>query len=280
MHPSFEQFVSALRDPSQRASIGLTISDADAAALLTRQDWATDYYHQWLAMFPTAAAEAQSAAASATPPAGSADAFGPPPGAAPSSGAPYGAQQYGAQPYGAQPYGAQPYGAAQYGAATQLGSASRVPSGLKRLLIIGGSVIGAVLLIVVGVAVYSGIVAGSTSHPVVHTSTSAAAAPLPADLHGLSAREYPVIESVFESENRTIPEMVSQGMTDDRIRALADTVLPAADKACTQAKSTQDGFDDPKFKESFIDGYVSTSKATRDAAGKVYDAIVAYCTAG
>jgi hypothetical protein len=85
---------------------------------------------------------------------------------------------------------------------------------------------------------------------------------------------------VFESENRTIPAMASQGMTDDQIRSLADTVIPAAEKACTQAKTTESGFDNPRFEQSFIDGYVSTSKATREAAAKVYDAIVVYCAAG
>jgi len=55
MHPSFEQFVAALRDPAQRPGIGLSISDADATTLLTRADWAQDYYSRWIALFPAAA---------------------------------------------------------------------------------------------------------------------------------------------------------------------------------------------------------------------------------
>ena len=52
MHPSFEQFVSALQEPEQRAAIRLAISDSDAAALLTRDDWIREYYAQWIALFP------------------------------------------------------------------------------------------------------------------------------------------------------------------------------------------------------------------------------------
>jgi hypothetical protein len=52
MHPSFEQFDAALRTPERRAAIRLTITDADAASLLTRDDWAHEYYSQWVGMFP------------------------------------------------------------------------------------------------------------------------------------------------------------------------------------------------------------------------------------
>jgi hypothetical protein len=247
MHPSFEQFVSALRDPAQRVSIGLSISDADAAALLTSQEWATDYYHQWLAMFPAAGQTATHAPD-----------FGPPPQAfAPQNAAPFSMST------------------------TQLGSASRVPSGLKRLLIIGGSALGAVLLIVIGVSVYSGVVANSAAHhPVAGSTTPASAAPLPADLHGLSAREYPLLEAVFESEDRTIPGMAAQGMTDDRLRTLTDTLVTQAQKACDVAAHQQNGFDNPTYKSSFIAGYVATAKVTPEKAGIVYDAIVDYCAAG
>lgn len=243
VHPSFEQFVAALRDPSQRASIGLSISDSDAASLLTRQDWATDYYHQWLALFP-AAGQAPAAVAD----------FGPPPRVA----AP--------QPYADL---------------TQFGSPARVPSGLKRLLIIGGSAVGAVLLVVVGVSAYSAVVAGSVSHHSVAGSvTSASAAPLPDDLHGLSAREYPLMEAVFESEDRTIPGMAAQGMTDDKLRTLTNTIVPEAERACTDTAKLQNGFDNPSYKASFIAGYISTSKVTPDKAAKVYQAIAEYCAAG
>jgi hypothetical protein len=262
MHPSFEQFVSALRDPSQRAAIGLTISDADAASLLTRQEWATDYYHQWLAMFPAAATPVAAAESAVAQPPAPAD-FGPPP----QSGPP----QFSATPIDAP--------------TTQLGSPARMPSRLKGLLIIGGSVVGAAVLVAVGIGVYSGVMAGSTSHrPVAGSSTSASAsasaAPLPADLHGLSARAYPLMEAVFESEDRTIPEMVAAGMSDDRLRSLADTVVPEADTACKVAAKLPKGFDDPSYRSSFIAGYISTSKVSSDKASKVFDAIADYCAAG
>lgn len=242
MHPTFEQFVSALRDPSQRASIGLSISDTDAAALLTRQEWATDYYHQWLATFPAAATPAPVD-------------YGPPPGAA--------APRFPTS-------------------TTQIGRAARLPSGVARLLIIGGSAVGAVLLVVGGVGAYSAVMATSVAHHAVTSGspTSTAATPLPDDLHGLSAREYPLMESVFESEGRTIPDLAAQGMTDDRLRSLTDTILPQADKACTDASHLQNGFDNPAYKASFIAGYVTTSKVTPDKAAKVYEAIAAYCLSG
>ena len=248
MHPSFEQFVAALRDPSRRASIGLTISDSDAASLLTRQNWANDYYHQWLALFP-----AVSEQTAAQAPAAVTD-FGPPPQAV------------------APPL---------YAEMVHFGSPSRVPSGLTRLLIIGGSVVGALLLVVVGVSVYSAVVAGSVSHlPRAGSATSASTAPLPDDLHGLSAREYPLMEAVFESEDRTIPGMAAQGMTDDRLRSLTDTIVPDAERACTETAKLQKGFDDPAYRASFIAGYIATSKSTPGHAAKVYDAIADYCAAG
>ena len=54
MHPSFEQFDAALRTPERRAAIRLTITDADATSLLTRDDWVHEYYSQWIGMFPPA----------------------------------------------------------------------------------------------------------------------------------------------------------------------------------------------------------------------------------
>ena len=71
MHPSFEQFVAALRAPEQRGSIRLAISDEDAASLMSRDDWARDYYAQWIGMFPAEPAETVTAVpASAAPPPG------------------------------------------------------------------------------------------------------------------------------------------------------------------------------------------------------------------
>ena len=250
MHPTFEQFVAALRDPSQRAAIGLTISDADAAALLTRQDWALDYYHEWLSLFPATASPTPAAAAT--------------PGAA----ATFGAAGFGPPP--------QPMSYTSQMNATTLGSPSRMSSGLKRLLIIGGSVLAAVVLVVVVVGVYSGVVANSVSH---HSATGLSAAPLPNDLHGLSVREYPLMEAVFESEGRTIPGMIASGMTTDRLRSLTDTIVTQADRACSAATSMQGGLDNPTYRQSFIAGYMSTAKVTADKAGMVYDAIEQYCAA-
>ncbi|MEO6116096.1 MAG: hypothetical protein ABIP33_06905 [Pseudolysinimonas sp.] len=261
VHPSFDEFVAALRDPSLRASIGLSIGDDDAAALLTRHEWANDYYHQWLALFPAATAPAAAPPVAAAPPPAAAPAsdFGPPPQLAPAS-------QFSTPPNQFAP------------------AASGMSSGLKRLLIIGGSVIGAVLLVVVGVSVYSGVVINAASHhPVTAGSSPSASAStpaLPADLHGLSAREYPLLEAVFESEDRTIPDMVTQGMTEDRLRSLADTVVPQAERACTNTANLQGGFNNPTYKASFIAGYIATSKVTPDKAAKVYDAIVQYCVSG
>jgi hypothetical protein len=263
VHPTFEQFVAALQDASQRAAIGLTISDADAAALLTRQDWALDYYHQWLSLFPATASPAP--AAEATP------AASPTPGAAATPGA---EATFGAAGFGPPP---QPMSFTSQMNATTLGSPSRMSSGLKRLLIIGGSVLAAVVLVVVGVGVYSGVVANSVSH---HSATGSSSAPLPNDLHGLSAREYPLMEAVFESEGRTIPGMIASGMTTDRLRSLTDTIVTQADRACSAATSMQGGLDNPAYRQSFIAGYMSTAKVTADKAGMVYDAIEQYCAAG
>lgn len=272
MHPSFEQFVAALHDPSQRTSIGLAISDADAAVLLTRADWANDYYSRWVALFPVASAAHANAAAiqaptaaaltSASPAAAFANPsvsdFGPPPRAVASQFDVYSSQL--------------------------TPTRSRMPRGLRTPLIIGVSVLVAVSLVVVGVAVYSGLMANAAtqhaaeaSHQAAGASPSTSADPLPADLHGLSAREYPLMEAVFESQDRTIPEMAAQGMTDDRIRTLTDTIVPEAETACTDAQRLQNGFDDPSYKSSFIAGYISTSHVTPDKAEAVYQAIADYC---
>jgi hypothetical protein len=100
---------------------------------------------------------------------------------------------------------------------------------------------------------------------------------LPADLHGLTAREYPLMESIFESQSTTIPTRAAQGMTDDQLRAATDRLIPIAETACAQAAKQANGFDDPGYKSSFVAGYVSTSKVTPEKAALVYDAIEQYC---
>ena len=52
-HPSYEDFYAALADPSRRPVIGLVISDDDAWSLLENDEWARDYYAEWLALAPT-----------------------------------------------------------------------------------------------------------------------------------------------------------------------------------------------------------------------------------
>ena len=52
-HPSYEDFYAALADPSRRPVIGLVISDDDAWSLLENDEWARDYYTEWLALAPT-----------------------------------------------------------------------------------------------------------------------------------------------------------------------------------------------------------------------------------
>ena len=49
-HPSYEQFYAALADPSRRPLIGLVITDDDAWSLLENDEWARDYYDEWVAL--------------------------------------------------------------------------------------------------------------------------------------------------------------------------------------------------------------------------------------
>ena len=101
---------------------------------------------------------------------------------------------------------------------------------------------------------------------------------VPGDTHGLTAREYRLMEVIVESENSTIPALVAQGLTDVRLRSLTDQVLAQSGPGCAQAAKVAGGFDNTTFKASFIAGYIATAKVTPDAAGKVYDALAVYCT--
>ena len=263
MHPSFEQFVAALRDPAQRPGIRLSISDEDAGTLLTRADWANDYYSRWIALFPAAAAPAAVVPAAAVAPAAVVPAaapppsFGPPPSAAPASAFHLAAVD---PPAWAAP------------------PRRRLPSA-ARIAIIAVVTIAALWAVagVINVVLATTHTAAATIASGPRATTSPPAAVLPDDLHGLSVREYPLMESVFESEDRTIPGMAAQGMTDDQLRTLTDTIVPQADKACTDTAGIQNGFDNPTYKASFIAGYITTSKVTPDKAAKVYDAIATYC---
>jgi len=49
-HPSYEEFYAALADPSKRPLIGLVITDDDAWSLLENDEWARDYFDEWVAL--------------------------------------------------------------------------------------------------------------------------------------------------------------------------------------------------------------------------------------
>jgi len=49
-HPSYEEFYAALADPSRRPLIGLVITDDDAWSLLENDEWAREYYDEWVAL--------------------------------------------------------------------------------------------------------------------------------------------------------------------------------------------------------------------------------------
>jgi hypothetical protein len=263
MHPSFEQFLAALRDPALRPGIRLSISDEDAATLLTRADWANDYYSRWIALFP-AAAVAPAVVPAATP----APSYGPPPSSPPSS------------PPSAVPSAvpSSAYGMASDAPAWAATPRRRLPSA-ARIAIIAVVTIAALWAVagVVNVVLAATHASATAIANVPRAATSPSAVALPADLHGLSAREYPLVESVFESEDRTIPGMVAGGMTDDRLRSLADALVPQAEKACANTANLQNGFDNPTYKASFIAGYITTTHVTPDKAAMVYDGIARYC---
>ncbi len=260
MHPRFEEFVAALRDPALRAPIGLSIGDADAAALLTRYDWATDYYDRWLAMFPVATAasaesprvpEPVSVSAFAV---ASADPFGPPP----VLNAPVATPEWEVAP-----------------------AASRIPTSARSLIIVAGSLLVAVVLVVTALNVWSSVFRSAVaSRPAaVRSSTTATtvADDVPADTHGLTDREYRLMEVIFESEKHTIPAATAAGMSDSRLRSLTDTVNAEAGKTCASTASISDGFDNPVYRASFIAGYTVSAKVGPDVAATVYQAISHYC---
>jgi hypothetical protein len=256
--PTFEQFVAALRDPSLRAGIGLVIEDSDAAALLTRQDWASDYYTRWLALFPEAAAAAAAPGASAPAPVPvSATAFAP--------------QESAASPFGPPPT---PWATPN--------RVSRIPSAAKVPLIVGGSLLGVILLVAIGLGVYRQVVLSAASSPTTSRSTTPAdPSPTAKDnavfYHGLTHSEYEVLEAVLAPQGRTLEQAVQGGATDAQLRTTFDKLSPSLTAGCAQAATVPGGFDDPRFRKSFIAGYEATQKATDDQAGVVFDAFAEYC---
>ena len=256
MHPSFEQFVAALRDPQLRSAIGLVIGDTDANALLTRQDWAADYYHKWLALFPIAAAmpvdpatapAAEPVAASVFPARASTVTVAPPAEAHTSW------------------------------AKKPIPRWSRVP------LIILGSLVGSVMLVGYLLGQYHNAVdAAATSRPLIAHSTpvpssSATDVAVPVGKYGLTGPEYELLDAVLVSENHSVDELVARGTTDAELRALADQVAAKTTKTCTDGKSLPDGFENATFKASFIAGYVVSAKVAPDQAARVFSALATYC---
>lgn len=269
--PTFEQFVASLRDPSLRAGIGLVIDDTDAAALLTRQDWASDYFYRWLAMFPAAAAAAAAPPATAPPTAPvSAEVFASAaPGAVPDA-----AEQSTAR-LGAPD--AQPWEAATRG--------PRIPSALRRPLLIVGSAVVVAALVAIGLSVYSTVIREAVAAaPIAQHSrpsgTATTGTTTNADyFHGLTRPEYDLLEAVLAPQGHTLEEAVSQGSTDSALRAMLTQASASLDRTCTQAESTPDGFDSSVLKASFIAGYKVAAKATDTQADATYAALAEYCAA-
>jgi hypothetical protein len=143
------------------------------------------------------------------------------------------------------------------------------------------------VLTIVALSVVGGLIGelGAVTRTPVDAKTPAVTSPtpstpaetLPDDLHSLSAREYPLMEAIFESQGTTIPNRAAQGMTDGQLRTATDGIVPIAETACAHAAKDPNGWDDPDSKSSFIAGYVATSKVSPEKAEPVYDAIEQYC---
>jgi hypothetical protein len=256
MHPSFEQFVAALRDSTQRPGIGLSISDEDAAALLTRADWVNDYYSRWIALFP---AEAPAAAPMTAPTAASSSPFGPPPATATTA-------SFGFAPAAAP-------ATATY--ASDRGAASR------RLTIIGLWIVAGVINGVVTLTHASALT--STRPPAAATSSSGtggdAGTDDPVVFHGLTQTEYGLLEAVLAPQGGSLEQAVAGGATDDDLRRLAAKEDSSTAKTCSDAKLLENGFDNATFRAGFLARYESVQKVTEEQAAKVFDAFAAYCAA-
>lgn len=256
MHPSFEQFVEALRDPAQRPGIGLSISDADASTLLTRADWANDYYSRWIALFPPIAAEPAPVLTS------SASEFGPPPSAAATQGPGFVAVD--APDWGAKP--------------------RRTLPSPARIAII--AVLTVVVLAVVAGVIYE--VQAVTRTPVATAAKTPAAVASPSSgastgtndpvvFHGLTQSEYDLMEAVLAPQGHTLEEAVQQGTTDEKLRELVTAATAETAKSCSDGEALPGGFTNAVFRASFIAGYVTGQGASQDQASDVYDALANFC---
>lgn len=275
MHPNFEQFVAALRDPAQRPGIGLSISDHDAATLLTRADWANEYYSRWIALFPAAPPEpvftaSPTPVASTTPSTTTPSPFGPPPTAVPTAAFGFDAA---AAPATAAPLDRAP-------------AARRTLPRPARIALIAVITIVA-LWIVAGVV--NGVVTLTHASATTHTPTSAAATPPPAGadagavdpvvFHGLTQTEYDLLEAVLAPQGHTLEEAVAGGADDTELQRLAASTKSSTAKSCSDGEALANGFGNAAFRASFIASYEVTQKATPQQAAQVYDALAAYCGA-
>lgn len=294
MHPSFEQFVAALRDPEQRAGIGLSISEEDASTLLTRADWATDYYSRWIALFPAAAAEPEPEPAPPAPPAVAPEPAVVPAAAVPAAVVPAAfvpaaeapAATPTTSPFGPPP-GAAPT-ASGYGA---VDTQSWAPPPRRKLSAARIAVITVLSLVALSV------LAGVLNEVLVVTRTSAttpgktpaAAAPSPsastdgkADpvvFHGLTQTEYDFLEAALAPQGHTLEQVVAQGADDAALHEIAVNAESSMGKTCRDGEALDNGFDNAAFRASFLAGYESAQKATPEQATKVYDTLAAYCAA-
>ena len=269
MHPSYEQFLAALRDPAQRAGIRLIIDQSAAESLLSRSDWAADYYQQWIALFPSAAPAAVVPVLESP--------YGPPPTAAPSAPAAF-SRDPSAASYTAQVWPDDDAGRI------------RRPSRGRLAIIVLSALVGALLLVVAGFAIVSALprtpvsaLSGSSAAPSTEPSTGpTAGADTDADqvfFHGLTRPEYDLLEATVEATGHSLEEGVAQGTTDAVIRALADQLDAQTAKICTSTKDIPNGFANTTYRSTFISGFETTSHADEAHAAAVYDAIEEYCGA-
>jgi len=278
MHPSFEQFVAALRDPAQRPGIGLAINDDDASALLTNANWANDYYTRWIAMFPAAAAAPVPAAALAAAPFATAATAAAPFAAAPFAAAPA------ASPFGPPPSaaGGSAFAGASDGTPAWAVTPPRRSTSPARLVIIG-------VLTLVTLSIIGGVIneVVSVTHTPVAARTPVSTAPpsSPADtgqsdpvvFHGLTQTEYDLIEAILAPQGHTLEEAIANGADDADLQRLATATGTSMAQACSEADGVAGGFDNASFRSAFIGEYESKQKATPAQANAVYDALTAYC---
>ncbi|MEO7722129.1 MAG: hypothetical protein ABIS08_09465 [Pseudolysinimonas sp.] len=260
MHPSFEQFVAALRDPAQRPGIGLSISDEDASTLLTNATWANDYYGRWIALFPTVvAAPAPSPAPAPVPspsPAQSPSPFGPPPSVAAD-----------AQVWAALP--------------------KRTLPAPARIAII-------TVLTLVALSVVAGVINGVravTRAPQATSATAPAGVAPPSSgasasgqgdpvvFHGLTQTEYDLLEAVLAPKGETLEQAVAQGADDAQLQRVAVNAESSMAKTCREGEAIDNGFHNVTYRAAFLATYVATQKVTPAQAVVVYDAVAAYCDA-